>query len=124
MGMDPIRVHSNDTAPQFFGTLWDLDADLGVDISDTDVVITAKFRLKGDETVLATAVCTKVSNAPCAFKFTWPSAALTDVDPGRYEIEITVTFADGTVQTVNQHYYAGSPDDYSRELPIRVDNDF
>lgn len=124
MGMDPIRVHSNDTAPQLFGAVWDQDADVGVDISASDIVVTAKFRERGATTVLATVTCTKVTNAPCSFKFTWPATALTSLDPGRYEIEISITFADGTIQTVNRHYYSDAPDDDARELPIRVDDDF
>ncbi len=69
-------------------------------IDITDPTITVKFRKLGSETLLDTLSTTKVApyaNGVCYM--TWNLTTL-DVDEGKYEGEIVLTYASGRVQTL------------------------
>lgn len=112
--MDPIKLVQGDTRPQIVIDLKDQDGN-PIDCSGGSVRMF--FRKKGDSTVLSTitgTLLTGLKNADGSItttapynvagtggraSFNWPAGAL-NVDPGPYEGEVEITFADATVQTV------------------------
>lgn len=122
--MDPINVHQNDSRPSLYFHIYDEDNDVWVDLSGATTVVTAKFRASGTATVLETITCDKMFDGGASgwVKMEWPTDAL-DVDVGRYEIEVSVSF-DGEIQTANKYYFEGAEDDDDDILPIRVKEEF
>lgn len=121
--MDAYVVHVGDDLPPFYGRICNQDSDAWVDISVATTIVTAKLRLKGTATVLQTIVCTKPNGgSDGVFLLTWPATAF-DVDAGRYEVEVSVAF-NGSIQTINKHYFKISPDDDASELQLKVVDDF
>jgi hypothetical protein len=122
--MEPLIVHRNDALPALFLRIYDQDNECYVDLSDATTVVTAKFRLRGSDTVLETVTMVKVDGGDSGYvQFDWPSDALTNLAAGFYEIEVSVAFA-GVVQTVNRYWWDGSEDDDGNILKIRVKEDF
>lgn len=122
--MTPIDVHQGDDRPSLYLHICDQDAGTWVDLSDVTTIVTAKFRAKGTDTVLQTIVCSKVFDNGLTgwVRMDWPATGL-DVDAGRYEIEVSVSFA-GEIQTANRYYMTDDEDDDDNILEIRVKEDF
>lgn len=98
MSNDRIKLVRKDTAPSIVFTLTDDVTGNAIDISNVATVVRLKFRKEGTTSLLQTIICTKPGGVNVV-KATWPAASL-DVEPGYYESEIEITFADGSVQTV------------------------
>lgn len=112
-----IRLVRNDTRPILVVSLTTESTNDPIDISDVGTVVRMRFRRVGTTTLSATLTATKlpgivlddgtVETSPpynvagkggrCSFA--WTPQALAG-DPGDYEGEIELSFADGTVQTV------------------------
>ena len=110
-----IKLVQGDSAPQIIVSMTD-DA-TGAPINVSTANVTMKFRQSGSTEVLnilsATLLTGRLSDdgtidqtyttpgSGGRVAFAWPPGAL-DVEPGYYEGEIQIIFADGTVQTVYQ----------------------
>lgn len=111
-----IKLVQGDTKPDITVALNERSTGDYIDLSSSGASVVLKFRKRGTSTVLQTLTGTKLPGGLQAdgtvdetivtpgaggrVKFSWPAGAL-NVDPGYYEGELTITFADGTVQTVN-----------------------
>jgi hypothetical protein len=120
----PIQVRDGDDLPAIYARLKNSEDGSQVDVSAATTTVLAKFRRKGDDSATPTNLTvTKLFGGHTGLvKLTWPATAL-DVDQGRYEIEISVSF-DGAVQTVWRYYWEGAALLDSKTLPVRVHNDF
>lgn len=121
--MTPLRVHEGDDLPTLYFRLYDEEVGQWLDLSDSSAVVTAKFRAQGTDDVLNTVTCSKLFGGSTGLvSFTWPGTAL-DVDVGKYEIEVSISFG-GDVQTVNNYYWEGYSNDWSEKLPVKILEDF
>lgn len=96
---EKIKLVQGDTRPVLTVTL--TDATTGLPISVTGATPRLKFRAVGDTTLRVTIVGTVTNGAAGQVVFDWsdePTAL--DGEPGDYEGEVEITFADNTVQTV------------------------
>jgi len=120
--MDPVVVHAGDDLPTLDIQLYDGSSEL--DLSAATTAIYAKFRLKGDDTVLATLTLAKISGGGATgwVRLTWGATTL-DVDAGNYELEIYVDF-NASIQTVNNYYLYGYSSDVNSTIPVQVRDDF
>ena len=112
-----IKLVRGDTAPQIIVSMTDESNGDPIDVSASGTIVYMDFRQSGTTTVLTTIIGTKMIGqlAPDGtidttvvpagkggrVAFAWPPGSL-DVDPGYYEGQITINFADGTTQTVYQ----------------------
>lgn len=94
---EKIKLVRGDTRPQIKATL--TDETTGAVINITAATVRLRFRAAGDTTVLSNITGTVVDGINGVCVFSWPAGSL-NVEPGDYEGEIEVTFADGTIQTV------------------------
>jgi hypothetical protein len=96
---DKIQLVQGDTRPAIVCTLNDDTTGQAIDLSGATVRL--KFRAAGATTLTATVVgaVTDAANGACVF---YPASApeMLQGDPGMYEGEIEITFADNQVQTV------------------------
>lgn len=96
---EKIKLVQGDTRPAIVVTL--TDENTGSPIGLTGATPRLYFRAAGDTTLVATLVGSVVDgpNGKCVF---YPSTApqMTQGEPGDYEGEIEITFADGQIQTV------------------------
>ena len=96
---EKIRLVRNDTRPAIVCTI--TDDTTGAAINITSATVRLKFRAAGAETLTATVVggVTDGPNGQVAF---YPASApeMLAGEPGDYEGEIEITFADSQVQTV------------------------
>lgn len=94
-----IQLVQGDTRPAIVCTL--TDGTTGDAIALTDATVRLKFRAAGATALTATVTgaITDAANGACVF---YPASApeMLQGDPGMYEGEIEITFADGQVQTV------------------------
>ncbi len=120
--MDPLIVHRGDNYPICYGRLWQYNVGASSAVDITGCTITLKLREKGTTTVLTT--WTAAVEDSTKFKVTFPATVFDTVDAVRHEVEVTITFPGGTIQTVNWHFWTGEEDDKSKEFPIRVMEDF
>ena len=96
---EKIKLVQGDTLPNVRLTLTDPVTGTAINLSAGTTTVNVYFRKAGDETILATIVCTKVnggSTGQIQFNF---SAGVLSVDPGAYEGEVEISF-DGQKQTV------------------------
>jgi hypothetical protein len=96
---EKIKLVQNDTRPALVCTLTDNATGLAINI--TGAVPTLKFRAAGASVLQATIVGTVTdgANGVCNFQWSTVPASLTGA-PGNYEGEISLVYADGTIQTV------------------------
>lgn len=95
---DRIKLVQGDTRPDIKVTL--TDASTGDPVIITGATVRLKFRAAESIEVLATLIGSVIDGANGVVAFPWGPGDL-DVDPGEYEGEIEVTFANGAgVQTV------------------------
>lgn len=96
---EKIRLVQGDTRPALVVTI--TDDTTGDPISLAGATPRLKFRAAGASTLTATVIgsVTNAANGECAF---YPASApqMLQGDPGDYEGEIEITFADGQIQTV------------------------
>lgn len=113
--MSRIKLVQGDTRPQIIVSMTDKDTGEPIDVSASGAYVAMKFRADGSTTLLNQITATKLAGrvaedgsidtsnpipgAGGRVMFSWPAGAL-DLDPGYYEGEVTVYFADGTIQTV------------------------
>jgi hypothetical protein len=96
---EKIRLVQGDTAPALTVTLTNTTA--GAAINITGATVRLKFRAVGSETLRGTLTGTVTNGAGGTVVFFWSdSPTILDGDPGDYEGEIEITFADTTIQTV------------------------
>lgn len=96
---EKIRLVQGDTAPALTVTLTNTTA--GAAINITGATVRLKFRAVGSETLRGTLTGTVTNGAGGIVVFFWSdSPTILDGDPGDYEGEIEITFADTTIQTV------------------------
>lgn len=97
--VDKIRLVQGDTRPPLVVTLTDETTEEPINIVGATVRL--KFREVGSEEVRSTIVGSVTNGAGGVVAFSWASdpTALAG-EPGDYEAEIEITFADNTVQTV------------------------
>lgn len=114
-----IKLVQGDTRPQITVDLTDESTGDPIDVSDADTVVRLYFRAEGTSEIIATLTASKlpgfldsdgdldetspydVAGAGGRVMFGW--AATPDAlsgEPGNYEGEIEITFADDTVQTL------------------------
>lgn len=93
-----IEVTQNDLKPDLYFQLYNRANTEVLDISLSTTTVSAKFRVKGDDESLFEVALSKVLPDVGVVKMEWPADSL-DVDVGRYELEVTVSF-DGSPQTV------------------------
>jgi len=97
--VDKIKLVQGDTRPAIVVTLTDDTTGAAINITGATVVM--RFRAVGSSTLQATITGSVTDGAAgqCAF---YPASApeMLTGDAGDYEGEISVTFADSTVQTV------------------------
>lgn len=96
---EKIRLVQGDTAPPLAVTITDSNTGLPINISGATVRL--KFRAAGAETLQATLVGSVTNGAAGQVAFFWaddPDAL--NGDPGDYEAEVEITYADNTIQTV------------------------
>ncbi len=94
---ETIELVSGDNRPYIRVALKD-SGGTAINISDATTTVQVFFRRFGEEAILATIPCTKVSGSAGEVVFNFPGDTL-DVEPGRYEGEIELSF-DGEKQTV------------------------
>lgn len=110
-----IKLVQGDTKPDIIVALSDLSTLAYVDLSDPSTAVIMKFRRMATTAILQTIPGVKITGGLQAdgtidttittpgaggrVQFSWPDGAL-DIDPGNYEGEVSVTFSDGSVQTV------------------------
>lgn len=94
---EKIKLVRGDTRPQIKATLTDETTGLVIDL--TGATVRLRFRATGETTVLSNITGTVIDAPNGICVFSWPVGSL-NVEPGDYEGEIEVTFADTTVQTV------------------------
>lgn len=96
---EKIKLVQGDTKPALVCTI--TDENTGAAINLTGATVRLKFRLAGADTLTATVTGSVTDGAAgqCAF---YPASApeMLQGEPGDYEGEIEITFADSTVQTV------------------------
>ncbi len=113
--MSRIKLVQGDTRPQVILSMTDKDTGQPIDVSAAGAFVLMKFRADGSTTILNELMATKLvgqlaedgtidttNSTPGAggrVMFSWPPGAL-DGEPGYYEGEVSITFADGTIQTV------------------------
>ena len=96
---EKIRLVQGDTAPALTVTL--RDETTGAAINVTGATVRLKFRAVGSETLRGTLTGSVTNGAGGVVVFFWSdSPSILDGDPGDYEGEIEITFADTTIQTV------------------------
>ena len=96
---EKIRLVQGDTRPNLVTTL--TDSTTGAAINITGATVRLKFRAVGATTLRTTLTGTVTDGANGAVVFYWSDDPTSlDGDPGDYEGEIEITFADTTVQTV------------------------
>jgi len=96
---EKIKLVQGDNLPYIRLSLTDPTTGLAINVADPQVVVRVYFRAAGDDTVLATIVCSKVNGGTGGIvRFNFPNGVL-DVEPGLYEGEVEIDF-DGQVQTV------------------------
>lgn len=111
-----IKLVQGDTKPDIIVALNDRMDGSYINVSDANASVVMKFRKRGTTAVLQEMEGTKLTGGLQAdgtidttittpgaggrVSFTWQPGAL-DVDPGYYEGEITVTYANGSVQTLH-----------------------
>lgn len=110
-----IKLVQGDTRPSIIVDMLDRSTWAPIDVSAAGTVVTMKFKAVGSDTILQTITATKLTGqllpdgttdpsvspagAGGRVSFAWPTGAL-DVDQGNYEGEISIAFADGTLQTI------------------------
>ena len=62
MNMPALQVRRNDDLPDLYFRVYDRESCTFVDLSASTTIVTAKFRERGDDTVLQTITGTKVSD--------------------------------------------------------------
>lgn len=96
---EKIRMVQGDTRPAIVCTI--TDDTTGLPINITDAQVRLKFRAAGATALTATVLGSVVDGlaGKCVF---FPSTApeMLQGEPGDYEAEIEITFADGQIQTV------------------------
>jgi len=122
--MQSVIVHQGDDLPPIYGQALDAESKTPIDLSAASTVVSAKFRLKGSTTVLATVTCTKLFGGTTGWIcMAWGSTQL-DVTNGRYEIEVSAAFG-SNIQTVMRYYWMnGLHLDDAKTIPVRVRDDF
>jgi hypothetical protein len=96
---EKIRLVQGDTRPNLVTTL--ADSTTGAVINITGATVRLKFRAVGATTLKSTLTGTVTDGANGVVVFYWSDDPTSlDGDPGDYEGEIEITFADTTVQTV------------------------
>jgi hypothetical protein len=96
---EKIRLVQGDTRPSLVTTL--TDSTTGAAINITGATVRLKFRAAGSPTVRSTLIGTVTDGAAGTVVFDWSDDPTSlDGDPGDYEGEIEITFADTTIQTV------------------------
>jgi hypothetical protein len=96
---EKIRLVQGDTRPNLVTTL--TDSTNGSAINITGATVRLKFRAVGATTLKSTLTGTVADGANGLVVFDWSDDPTSlDGDPGDYEGEIEITFADTTVQTV------------------------
>jgi hypothetical protein len=96
---EKIRLVRNDTRPALVCTI--TDDTTGAAINITGATVRLKFRAAGVETLTATVVGAVTNGAAGQVAF-YPASApeMLQGEPGDYEGEIEITFADSQIQTV------------------------
>lgn len=96
---EKIKLVQGDTRPALTCTITDDTTGAAVDISGATIVL--KFRAAGATTLTAT-VSGTVSNGPAGQVVFFPASSpeMLQGEPGDYEGEIEITYADSQVQTV------------------------
>lgn len=94
---EKIKLVRGDTRPQLEVTLTN-ESD-GAAIELLGATVRMRFRAAGTTQVLSTITGAVTQAGAGKAVFLWPAGSL-DVEPGDYEGEIEITFADNTVQTV------------------------
>ena len=110
-----IKLVQGDTRPQIVLSLTDKDSGDPIDVSASGTDVYMKFRAVGSTTILQTFTATKLPGqvaedgsidtsvttpgAGGRVVFGWTTGSL-DVSPGYYEGEVSISFADGTLQTL------------------------
>jgi hypothetical protein len=99
MSTEKIRLVRNDTRPALVCTITDDTSKQPIDV--TGATVRLKFRAVGIETLTATVVGS-VTNGPAGQVTFFPASApeMLEGEPGDYEGEIEITFADSQIQTV------------------------
>lgn len=96
---DVIKLVQGDTKPDIALSLYDETTGNPIDITAPTTLVKVKFRAAGSTTLLSTIDCTKIDPATAKVQFNFAGGVL-DVEPGMYEGEIYITYADNHVQTV------------------------
>ena len=96
---EKIKLVQGDTRPALICTI--TDENTGLAIGLTDATVRLKFREAGatELRTTITGTVTDAANGVVAFYWATQPTAL-DGEPGDYEGEIEITFADGQIQTV------------------------
>jgi len=96
---DKIKLVKDDTRPALVCTITDDTSGAAISLSGASVIL--QFRALGSTTLQAT-VPGVVTDGPNGQVVFYPASApaMLQGDPGEYEGEIQITFADGQVQTV------------------------
>ena len=96
---EKIKLVQGDTRPALTCTITDDTTGAAVDISGATIVL--KFRAAGATTLTAT-VSGTVSDGPAGQVVFYPASSpeMLQGEPGDYEGEIEITYADSQVQTV------------------------
>jgi hypothetical protein len=94
---DKIKLVQGDTRPNLVVILTDDVTGLPIDV--TGATVRLKFRAAGAEELTETLVGAVINGTLGECMFAWTPTALAG-EPGDYEGEIEITFADGKVQTV------------------------
>ena len=96
---EKIRLVQGDTRPNLVTTL--TDSTTGAAINITGATVRLKFRAVGATTLRTTLTGTVIDGVNGTVVFYWSDDPTSlDGDPGDYEGEIEITFADTTIQTV------------------------
>lgn len=96
---EKIRLVQGDTAPPLTVTLTDTTTNAAINV--TGATVRLKFRPVGSETLRGTLIGSVTNGAGGVVVFFWSDEpTILDGNPGDYEAEIEITFADNTIQTV------------------------
>lgn len=94
-----INLVTGDTLPTLTLTITDATTRTVVDLSDDDIEVKLHFRLKGDDTIIASLDCFPVTDGSDGKVLLYFGNLLTTIEAGKYEGEVEIKLGTQT-QTV------------------------
>ncbi|RLB68899.1 MAG: hypothetical protein DRH04_06120 [Deltaproteobacteria bacterium] len=94
-----VHVVQKDERPDLIMQITDVNTGKPVDLTHPATTVVCRFRKKGTTKVLFTQTAEMVDAFEGTVSMSWPTDAL-DIDPGLYELQVTINFEGVEEQTV------------------------